>query len=108
MQSDPSRTTASEWPVPFLAMLFLLALASPAAAVRPCEIYIKDFESVVAKGLADHSIDKRAYDAFQKRIARAEAVCASGDDRRARALAIDGMSEIFLGADDAGIERGRR
>jgi hypothetical protein len=92
--------TASRWPVPFLVILSLLTLPSSALAARQCESDLKDFRDMADKTLADHDIDEQVYDRMQKQIARIEAVCASGDEKQARAMIINGMIMLTLWKDD--------
>jgi hypothetical protein len=65
-----------------------------------CRQDIKDFREKVDSALASHTIDKPVYDYGQTQVAKAEAACASGDDRLTRAVLINAAISLSIGSDD--------
>jgi hypothetical protein len=95
-----SGMTARVWAVAVWGTFFLLSLPCAALAARECDSDLKTFRTTVDQALANHTIDKQAYEPMQKQIAIIEGVCASGDEKLARAMLINGMMSLSFGADD--------
>ncbi|KVL22216.1 hypothetical protein WS95_08505 [Burkholderia sp. MSMB1826] len=83
------------------ALLLCLATFACKPAGSKCAASLALYRTQVNGALADKTIDQPVYDDQQRYIAKAEKICASGDDEAAVTALFDAAMALNVGADDA-------
>ncbi|HIE4198209.1 MULTISPECIES: hypothetical protein [Burkholderia] len=81
-------------------LLCLFTFACKPTAGSKCTKSLTLYKTQVDTALAEETIDQPVYDGQQRYIAKAEKICASGDDEAAVTALFDAAMALNVGADD--------